>query len=491
MQATGRIGKGPSRIVKASFRDPGGCLLALDGRIFRIVNASGEPEVAAFLGSAVSRRLFDSGLVVRSEVLGDARVKELSADPAVAELFEAADRCLVVEHERVPFQSFPYEWPAEMLHAAGLLTIELAQELLPEDLGLKDGTPYNVLFRGSEPVFVDVLSFERRQPCDPIWLPYAQFVRTFMLPLLADKHFGFSTDRALLTYRDGIEPEQFLHWLSPLQKIREPFFSLVSLPSWLGALHKDGHDGIYKQRILRNPEKARFILRVLLRRLQKRLEQLKPRAKPQSRWSEYMISQTHYSAGAFQTKEAFVRQALADFTPHCVLDVGANTGHFSLMAAECGARVVSIDCDSASVGQLWLSARARRLDVLPLVVNLACPTPGTGWQNAECASFLDRAHSAFDAVLMLAVVHHLLVTERVPLAQIMELASDLSTNLVLIEFVGPEDPMFRRITRGRDALHEGYNVEFFEAVSLRYFDIVRSCSLEGTSRRLYVLRKKS
>jgi hypothetical protein len=30
---------------------------------------------------------------------------------------------------------------------------------LREGFGLKDATPYNVLFRGAQPVFVDLLSF--------------------------------------------------------------------------------------------------------------------------------------------------------------------------------------------------------------------------------------------------------------------------------------------------------------------------------------------
>ena len=60
-----------------------------------------------------------------------------------------------------------------MLHAAGALTLELAQGALEEGFGLKDATPYNVLFRGSRPVFVDVLSFEaaRSAGCrlDGLW----------------------------------------------------------------------------------------------------------------------------------------------------------------------------------------------------------------------------------------------------------------------------------------------------------------------------------
>ena len=102
---------------------------------------------------------------------------------------------------------------------------------------------------------------------------------------------------------------------------------------------------------------------------------------------------------------------------------------------------------------MWRQARAEKLDILPLAVNLTRPSPGTGWRNQECSSFLDRARGKFDAVLMLAVIHHMLVTERVPLAEIIDLAAELTTNLLIIEYVAPDDSMFRRLTRGREELH--------------------------------------
>ena len=84
-----------------------------------------------------------------------------------------------------------------MLHAAGRLTLDLAQNCLKEGYSLKDASPYNVLFRSGMPVFLDLLSFELRNPCDPIWNPYAQFCRNFLLPLLAHKTSGRSPLRYL------------------------------------------------------------------------------------------------------------------------------------------------------------------------------------------------------------------------------------------------------------------------------------------------------
>jgi hypothetical protein len=167
----------------------------------------------------------------------------------------------------------------------------------------------------------------------------------------------------------------------------------------------------------------------------------------------------------------------------------ANTGLFSLIAARNGASVVALDYDPVVVGEVWRQAQAARLPVLPLVVDLTRPTPGMGWRNRECTGFLERARGHFDAVLMLAVIHHMLVTERVPLVEILDLAADLTRDIVVIEFVAPDDTMFRRLTRGREELHKDLTPAVFEAGCRRHFDIVRVQHLEGTRRWLYLLRK--
>jgi len=172
-----------------------------------------------------------------------------------------------------------------------------------------------------------------------------------------------------------------------------------------------------------------------------------------------------------------------------VLDVGANTGHFSELAANSGSSVVSIDSDADSVGRLWRRASENGLDILPLVVDLCRPTPALGWRNAETTSFLDRARQSFDLVMMLAVIHHILVSERVPLEEILELASELTTHLLLIEFIEPSDPMFRRLARGRDALYAHLTASYFESTCTNRFQILRKQPIAESSRTLYLLRR--
>lgn len=472
-----------------SFRDPAGRLFFIGDRVIRFINPA-IADVEACLASPALCQFVASGRLVATQALSRLQVAELCEGDARLDLFATEFDGVAVEHERIPFRSFPYEWPPEMLHAAGELTLELAESLLPEGLGLKDATPYNVLFRGPKPVHVDLLSFEKRHAGDPTWSPFAQFSRTVLLPLLANKHFGIKLNQALGSQRDGLEPEQVYRLCRSWQKLRPPFLTVATLPTWLTPRQNTEDSKLYQRRWLANSEKAQFILERLFKRLRRELAQLAPLGKQQSTWSDYMSSESTAAEGYLAAKEHFVAAALTQLAPRAVLDVGCNTGHFSALAAQHGARVIAIDADPAVVGRVWRRAAAENLDILPLVVDLCRPSPGIGWRNRECPSFLERATGAFDLVLMLAVLHHLLVSERIPLPEVIALAAELTTDFLIIEFVPREDPMFRQITRGRDGLFRGFDQKAFQRTCERHFTIVQSRQLGKTSRHLYLLRKK-
>lgn len=475
-------------VIVRGFRDPGGSLLVEGDRILRAIRPSGLADLEAFLDSPCARKLMETDWVVRTEIL---KIGELgkSFSPDTRKLYNDFGSTALVEHERIEFPSYPYEWPLEMLHAAGRRTLDVALTLLPHGLGLKDANPYNILFRGPQPVLVDVLSVERRNPTDPRWLAYAQFVRTFLLPLLAGKYFGLCPDQWMLSRRDGIEPEEIYRMAGPLRRLLPPFLSFVSMPVWLGSRGKADNPKLYAPIQARSAEQARFVLKSMLERLRRSFDRLAPKPDRSSKWADYMTNNSYAEAEA-AVKRAFVQDALREYQPARVLDVGCNSGQFSRMAAQAGASVVAIDSDATVAGTLWRAAHEEGLNILPLVVNIARPSPSAGWNNQESISFLDRARGRFDAVLMLAVIHHLLVSKRIPLPQIMELASQVTSDLLLIEFVAPQDPMFRRIVRGREQLHADLTKELFESAAQSHFTIIRRTQVGATHRWLYALRKK-
>jgi SAM-dependent methyltransferase len=470
---------------RSSFRDPDGSLHLTSSKVFRAVSSGAVPGLTEFLATSAARELTQTEKLIETWAIPEREAERFQLDRLPSGGTEGS----LFEHPRVWFASYAYEWPPEMLHAAGVLTLELCDAALNEGFGLKDATPFNVLFRGPNPIFIDILSFEKRNPGDPRWLPYEQFMRSFVLPLLLSKEFGLRADEIFISHGDGLQPEEVYTRLSWLQRLRAPFLGSVSIPAWLTKRVNPDDKKLYNSGRLESPEKAKFILEMRFRKARRLLRRAKPRKERSSVWSSY-LNELSYSSDEFNRKSELVRKWTGDLKPQAVLDVGCNTGHFSEIAARSGSKVVAIDVDSVVVGRTWQRATERVLNILPLVVNLARPTPPVGWRNAEYASFLERAAGSFDMVMMLAVLHHLLVTERIPLVEILEVVSHLTKRYLVIEYVSREDPMFERLTRGRERLHAHFSQELFEAACSRQFILMEKHSVKRDLRWLYLLQKK-
>ncbi|MBT5192079.1 MAG: class I SAM-dependent methyltransferase [Rhodospirillaceae bacterium] len=458
----------------------------LDERIFRRVRQSKVPEFESFLASDFVTDQVAAGSLVETWRLSNgeaARIEDQLDPPSHGPVGSAGG---YFEHERVNFISYPYEWPAEMCHEAAALTLDLALGAMPAGYRLKDATPYNVLFRGPKPVFVDMLSFEQRQQGNPLWPAEGQFLRMFLLPLLAEKRFGLFSSDLLATHRDGIQPDLLYRLFSKLALLSPLALRYVALPVWLAG--KADNPALYEQQLLDNADRADFVYERILRRLQRALGSLKPGREGRSHWSGYMGDHS-YSDEAFAQKETFVGRALEISRPARVLDIGANTGHFSFLAAKQGASVIALDTDAKSVGEIWRQASERQLDVLPLLQNIADPRPSLGWRNRETKSFLDRARGQFDLVLMLALIHHLTLTHGIPIEQVVDLAADITTGYCVIEYVGADDPMRQQLRRGRMEIDAAMTKARFETACRPRFQIEEIERVGDADRWLYLLKR--
>jgi SAM-dependent methyltransferase len=422
------------------------------------------------------------GVLAAAEVLPNGS-EELPPDVRA----QIPDGSLIVEHQPIPFPNYPYEWPAEMLRSAAALTLQLARKAVGAGFVLKDATPYNVMFDGPSPVFLDLTSFRRRDPLGSLWPPYAQFVRTFVYPLLGSRFFGLRPDEMLLANRDGLEPGRMLALCPVYRRLVPPFLGAVTIPA---LFERDGRNvppNGYRMRLARDAEEAAFVLDRLFDRAQRMLDGHRARPRRGGAFG-YMNGGHGYAPAQFGEKERFLVKTFERWPPRKVLDIGCNAGHFSLMAARHGARVVAIDRDPDVAGALWRSAREAKANVLALVVDIARPPGACGWANRECESFLGRARGQFDYVLLLALLHHLLVSERAPLAEIFALAAELTTQFAVVEYIDPADAQFQQIARGRGELHRELTRESFESAAGRFFQVVEAHDV-SPSRRIYLLRK--
>jgi SAM-dependent methyltransferase len=392
-----------------------------------------------------------------------------------------------LEHARIPFPNYPYEWSPPMLHAAAMHTIRLAAEAARAGFLLKDATPYNLMFDGAWPVFLDLLSFRRCDPREALWRPWAQFMRMFGYPLLANRYFGLRLDEVLLPNSDGQQPERMARlcpaWRLPLP----PFLGSVTILALLSRGRRDASPEEFRARPARDAAEAGYLRERMFRRANRFLRRLDLPADRGAAGS-YLQREHNYRPEEWNSKQRFVDAALEAHRPQRVLDIGSNTGHFSLAAARRGARVVAIDRDPGVAGLLFAAARRESLDVLPLAVDIARPAGACGWNNGECPSFPERARGKFDCVLLLALLHHLLVNDRAPLDSVVDLIAALTTRMAIVEYVDPADAQFQRLMRGREALHSQLTREVFQGEIRRCFTIVESLQVTP-SRTVYLLQK--
>ena len=458
-----------------TFRDPQGSLYSDGDRILREVYPWHSDRVLAWLCSPLARRWMQQRQLVPTEVI--------ESQPG---------RPTLLEHERIIFPSYPWEWAPGQWIAAGLLTLNLCEEALQNTGGathiLKDATPLNILFSGAKPIFVDVLSFEERDPGDPLWIAQAQFVRTFLLPLAAYFYLGWPLSTSQQR-RDGYEPADLAPWLSFTQKWRNPLRSLVALPLWVEKhLPQKAADSQSLKRKA-SPDVASAILRSTIRAMRTHLRSLTPPVHA-SRWSSYTQTAAHYHSDDHSAKQDFVRNSLNGIRPAHVLDIGANTGVYSRIAAECGASVVAWDPDVSATELNFQAASRDNLHILPLVADFARPTPAVGWGNGECASLLSRAKGRFDCVLMLGVLHHLLVADQIPLPKIFDQLAEFTTRWAILEWIPQEDSQFDGLIRGREELYAHLTENYFVHLLDEKF-VTRSRETLPNRRTLFLVEKPS
>ena len=461
----------------ATFRDPAGSLSLEGDFAVRTIHPAARDQVMEFVTSQFCSRLQDRGDMVAITIRNT---------PAGLQLL----------HPKVPVPTYPWEWTPSQWLAAAQLTLSLCAEALAEGWVLKDATPLNILFVGSRPVLVDVLSFE---PWDPapqdhpshIWLAYGQYIRTFLLPLLMNRMLSWPLEMSMFK-RDGYEPVDLYKALSWSQRFSRAAFWPVTLPARLDNKSSTARKGGAASESKPTPRhKSPELALHLLKRTLANLRKCTRRAMPEhtgSAWDNYTATLTHYTAQESAQKLEWVRNVLEDLKPARVLDIGANTGVFSALAAENGAQVVALERDAAAAESLFRMSRKSRLSIQTIHADLARPTPAVGWDNRETSTLLDRLEAQSEMVLMLAVIHHLILMEQIPIAAILDLAYRLTWRYLVVEWVPVSDPMFQSLMRGRDSLYGSLTEEDLLSACRNRFHTLRRQPLEN-GRILFLFAK--
>ncbi len=456
----------------ASFRDPDTAIFYADGNVLRGLSQRAESDWKRLQATTFFDRLMKEGKIVNTDVLAGERDGDVPLSP------RGASWTVVLRHERVPLVSYPYEWPFAMLREAAALHLDVLLAALDETMSMKDGTAYNVQFFGTRPVFVDIGSFE---PAQGPWPGYRQFCQTMLFPLMLQAHLGVAFQPLLRGRVDGLSASELTGMFSGLDRFRRGVLRNVTLHSVLERRVTSSAEDVKKKlaKAGYNIELAKAVAKNL-RRLVGRLEV----GRRNSTWSDYRDT-CSYSDADVQAKQRFVADAVAAIDPRVVVDLGANDGAYSLLVANHADYVVAVDADEAVVDRFYRQLRSEgREDILSLVVDLTDPSPALGWRNRERAAFADRVSA--DAVLALALVHHLAIGANIPLPEVVDWLASFGGRLV-VEFVDVDDPMVRRLLANKPSgLFPDYQRDAFEALLQKRCRVERSQTLSGGTRTLYV-----
>jgi len=460
----------------SSYKDPDSRVFYYGDQVFRYIEPGHYPFYAGLLRNPLILQLMAAGELVGTE---EAELEENC--PAV----KIYGTRRFFRHERIVNISYPYEWPFSMFRDAALFTLKLQKRLIGQDLSLKDATPFNIQYRGTKPVFIDYGSFEPISD-NGVWFALNQFMQMFFYPLALKTFHGIDVKSLLLTQPEGIsfaETYRLLGWKAKLRWELLPHFLLPRL--FAVGSRKGKRKDTAAAKVKLNPRNNQSVQTFMVNRMVKLISKLKG-YKNVSDWSDYTESKS-YSAEADAFKKALTADFFNNHRGLSVLDLGANTGEFSLLAAQAGCAVTAVEYDQESIERLYLSAKEGNFNILPLWVDIANPTPGIGWNNRERSSFVERYQA--DCVLALALAHHLLITRRQPLEQIAELFADLTKKFLLVEYIGRADAMFQELILNRRESYGYFNLDYFKEIFQRSFRIVREEKVPQMDRVVFVMEK--
>ena len=456
----------PDPDLPLSFRDPAGFVFTREGMLYRQINQKGREDYENLMRSGLYDRLVSDNLLIPHE--------QVEVPPE-----RPGEAFTVIRPDRVPCISYPYEWSFSMIRDAALATLRIQQTALQFGMTLKDASGTNIQFVKGKPVLIDTLSLQRYTDGEP-WYAYGQFCRHFMAPLALGSFSDIRLVRLLRVHHDGI----------PLDLARAllPFRSRFHIPT---LLHIHLH-GRWKERYGGAPGQpsrvsmSRTSLEGLVDHLIRAVAgyHWDPRAQDRE---AYDVSVT-YSENTAGMKRKVVNNFLQLSSPQHVVDLGADVGLYSRIAARYASLVCALDRNPAAVEENYRQVRANgEATILPLWIDLTNPTPSTGWECQERPDLFHRLPC--DTVLALAILHHLAITNNTPLSLIAHMLAGMCRHLI-IEFIPRDDPAVQELLSRKAGMDIDYDHDLFTSAFTRYFTFRETASLPDSGRIVYLMERK-
>ncbi|NIS80480.1 MAG: SAM-dependent methyltransferase [Anaerolineales bacterium] len=456
--------------IPASFRDPSGFLFSREGQLYRQINETYREQYQALMDSGLYASLVRDGLLLEHT--------EVDATPA-----EPAMAFKIIRPESLPFISYPYEWCFGQLKDAALTTLAIQKRALEFGMSLKDCSAYNIQFHRGRPVLIDTLSFELYIEGEP-WVAYRQFCQHFLAPLALMALQDVRLNQLLRVNIDGVPLDLASNLLPGRTKLNLGL--RVHIHAHAASQRRYADKIVDKETVSRKMSRTSFLgwidsLERSVRGLEWEIAE--------TEWGDYYDATHNYTPAALDHKRQTVDAYLESIQPTDVWDLGANVGFFSRLASNRGIPTLAFDIDPAAVEQNYRTSKAEgEENLLPLLLDLTNPSPNLGWHNQERDSLLDRGPA--DAILALAFVHHMAISNNVPLNMLADFFHHLGTWLI-VEFVPKTDSQVQRLLAMREDIFPDYTREGFERLFEDKFTIQETTPIRESERMLYLMKRRT
>lgn len=452
----------------SSFRDPSGNIFMRDGVVYRNISPLYFSQYKSLTESGFYNKLFDTGLLV----------KHIET--------EADEHHIQIKPDNIPFFSYPYEWSFTQYKHAALHTLKLQKYCLQNGYTLKDATAFNITFHKGKPVFVDSLSFDEYKEGEP-WRAYKQFLMHFMAPLVLAKYHGNDMLKLLLQYIDGIPLQKAVKMLPFMARFNTTVYTNLYLTAKYDSKYSSDEGGAEKKISISKQSQIK-----ILDALYNYIKDLTLNEKTE--WKDYYAI-TNYDAASFEHKKELIKKWYLSVNASSFVDLGGNDGTFSRVLKEHAAQILVTDIDPNAVDHNYKQVlQNKENNILPLVSDLLNPAPGIGLNNEEREPLLQRIQkNNFDVTLALALIHHISLTGSVPFDMSARLFASLTPYLI-IEFPDRDDSWVDFLLKSKREFADHfnyYNRANFEKEYSACFDVIEQQQIPGTSRTMYLLKRKA
>lgn len=430
-----------------------------------------------------------------------------------------------IDQEKTSFQhqkhiiSYPFEWTVDMFKDAALFHLDLFLELDKHGLTLKDGIPNNIVFDSTNPVFVDFLSIIKKQDLEKEqWLTEGKksddyrflvfdkmFTPFILIPFLVLANRNVDSFREILANKACN-----LNGNTPIWSDVKPKKQKFRLKKFIKQIFSNQENAKAKtcqiKKLIKLKEKLNFI--DFVNKLKTLIQDIDVTIKDSAYSSYYKEKKEAYNfqdKSNWQNKQLSVFKALKESHPKTVLDLGANTGWFSILAESLGAKVIAVEIDEASINNLYLYSKQNKYNILPLrLIFQDLEKSAFGTMPAE-EIYKDRDFKnnplflpanerlKCDTVLCLALIHHLILGLGIEISEVMRILATLTNSTLVVEYVGFEDQLIKTEPSFFPNIGKfssiNYNMDIIIAEGKKYFSTVEILDSHPETRKIFVFKK--